>query len=767
MYKVGIISRKNNRNFGNILQMTALSEAVKGLGYSPVIADYTYHGWLQPFRGPSLLNSVRWRLRAKLRPAANASLEELHDETRREKFIRFLAAHTAVSQRLANASDLFDFSESCDALISGSDQVWAPMWYDPHYFLDFCPENAKKIAYAASFGRNHIDSPVLRDKMARDIAAFAHISVREREGVDLVRRLTGRDAAWTLDPTLLLDAGRWQAFEAGGRAPDEPYLLCYLLGGRPENWRRAREIAAARGLKLAVIPYLTADLDKGDYRYPDAGPEDFLRLFRGAAFVCTDSFHGVAFSILNRRPFAAFERNASRSERMSGRITSLLELARLQDRFIPDGGSDAAVPDRPIDFDGAHRRIAAARAQSLAFLKGALEEACAAPRTAPWQVAGECCGCGACAAVCPQGAIAVRRDERGFRRAVVDPEKCVRCGRCREACPFSAPKGASVTDMQGLYAFKAEPQVLAVSSSGGFAHVLGERLAEQGYTVIGCAYDAENRRAVHRAAAPEDAAMRAGFQGSKYIQSDLAEAFAAVRGGLERGLFIGTPCQTAAVARMLGGHRDGWVLGEVICHGMPGDALFEKYLDDLDARFHVGKAPEVRFRDKRLGWKPSRMNVRGEGGSYEAPNPDDPFLRLFLMDVALRDSCFECPYRGISAADLRFGDYWGPRYKADNTGVSMVAALTDRGAELIEALAALPGVSCRAMPVGDYAEAQPALKNPRVPAEREEVLAALNDPETSMADIRRRWIAPRDRAKRRRKLAARARALLRRILKRS
>ena len=767
MYKAGIVSRKNHRNFGNILQLTALCEVVKDLGYAPVIADYTYHGWLQPFKMPSPLRGMLWRLRAKLRPSANRSMEELRNETRRAKFLRFYETRTPMSEPLTNAADLFAFSEACDALISGSDQVWAPMWYDPHYFLDFCPEDKKKISYAASFGTDRIPFPALEAKMARDIAAFAHISVREQSGAALVRRLTGREPAWTLDPTLLLEAAQYRQFEGSGCAPDRPYLLCYFLGGRPQNWRRARAIAKARGLTVAVIPYLTRDMSEGDIRFPEAGPEDFLELFHKAAFVCTDSFHGTAFSILYRIPFLAFERNARRSERMSTRITSLLELAGLQDRFVPGNALDEALPGTPIDFEEAHRRIAAARGQSLGFLRDALAQACSAPREAPWRVAGECCGCGACAAVCPREAITIRRDALGFRAAAVDAEKCVRCGKCRSVCPYASPRLTPVTDMKGLFAYKASAQTLARSSSGGFAHNLGEYLAEQGHAVIGCVYDAQNRRAVHRVAAPEDTALRAAFQGSKYIQSDLADAFAAIRGGMARGAFFGTPCQTAAVARMLGERRGDWVLVDLICHGIPSDALFEKYLDDLDRRCGTGKTPEVLFRDKRLGWRPSRMRVRGGSGSYGAPYPKDPFLRLYLLDFALRDSCHECPFRAASAADLRIGDYWGQRYKADNTGVSMVAALTDRGAELIAALSGLPGVSCSAHPARDYVEGQHAFTNPRVPAERGAVLQALNDPETSMAAIWRKWVVPRNRAQFLRGAAGRLKKALRRARRRT
>lgn len=48
----------------------------------------------------------------------------------------------------------------------------------------------------------------------------------------------------------------------------------------------------------------------------------------------------------------------------------------------------------------------------------------------------ECCGCTACAAVCPRDAITMEPDEEGFLYPVVDITSCIRCRKCEEACVF-------------------------------------------------------------------------------------------------------------------------------------------------------------------------------------------------------------------------------------------------------------------------------------------------------------------------------------------
>ena len=49
----------------------------------------------------------------------------------------------------------------------------------------------------------------------------------------------------------------------------------------------------------------------------------------------------------------------------------------------------------------------------------------------------DCCGCGACAAVCPHGAISMVPDGMGFRYPRVDMDRCVDCHRCEDVCAFA------------------------------------------------------------------------------------------------------------------------------------------------------------------------------------------------------------------------------------------------------------------------------------------------------------------------------------------
>lgn len=50
----------------------------------------------------------------------------------------------------------------------------------------------------------------------------------------------------------------------------------------------------------------------------------------------------------------------------------------------------------------------------------------------------DCCGCAACEAICPLGAIRMVLDEDGFYYPFLDEEKCINCRKCVTVCGFKS-----------------------------------------------------------------------------------------------------------------------------------------------------------------------------------------------------------------------------------------------------------------------------------------------------------------------------------------
>lgn len=55
----------------------------------------------------------------------------------------------------------------------------------------------------------------------------------------------------------------------------------------------------------------------------------------------------------------------------------------------------------------------------------------------------ECCGCSACVALCPQGAIEMKADAKGFWYPIINEDVCIGCMKCANACEFKAYQTAS------------------------------------------------------------------------------------------------------------------------------------------------------------------------------------------------------------------------------------------------------------------------------------------------------------------------------------
>ena len=49
----------------------------------------------------------------------------------------------------------------------------------------------------------------------------------------------------------------------------------------------------------------------------------------------------------------------------------------------------------------------------------------------------DCCGCTACASICPKDAITMEPDTLGFKYPKVDLDKCINCGLCEKVCAFN------------------------------------------------------------------------------------------------------------------------------------------------------------------------------------------------------------------------------------------------------------------------------------------------------------------------------------------
>ena len=299
-----------------------------------------------------------------------------------------------------------------------------------------------------------------------------------------------------------------------------------------------------------------------------------------------------------------------------------------------------------------------------------------------------CCGCTACVSACPAGCIVMRRDREGFDYPVANPDMCLQCGLCEKICPMQNP--VHKVEPMAAYAARSESKTKGASSGGVFPLLAQEVIKNEG-VVCGAALD-RSCIVEHREA--ETIEELAAFSGAKYVQSELYSIFEDVKCRLKEGtmvLFSGTPCQIAGLKSYLRDEYENLYTVDIACHGVPSPGLWEKYKTALE-KLHQSRLENVEFRDQSNGWRHYNIRYDFADKTVKVPRLKDPYLTLFLQEMTLRPSCYDCRMRnGHSGSDITLGDLWSVAQTApkmnDDKGVSGVLINTAKGQELWEKIA--------------------------------------------------------------------------------
>lgn len=303
-----------------------------------------------------------------------------------------------------------------------------------------------------------------------------------------------------------------------------------------------------------------------------------------------------------------------------------------------------------------------------------------------------CSGCRACEQVCPHNCITMQRDAEGFHYPQVDTTRCTQCGLCERVCPFLHPapprKPLRISALQAV-----EEHLRTNASSGGLFYLLAEQTLQRGGVVFGAGFDAQWRVCHQQARTIEEVQA---LTTSKYVQSDTADTFRAVKRLLGEGvevLYVGTPCQIAGLRAFLARPHENLLLVDFICHGVPSPAVWEHYLNYRTARlgWQIGEITHISFRDKRKGWRNYSLTLRAGEQEYSAPMKSEPYLRGFQENLYLRPSCSACKAKRFrSGSDLTLSDFWNIRRYLpewdDDRGSSLLHICTEKGLRRLEGL---------------------------------------------------------------------------------
>jgi len=305
----------------------------------------------------------------------------------------------------------------------------------------------------------------------------------------------------------------------------------------------------------------------------------------------------------------------------------------------------------------------------------------------------KCTGCFACINICPRKAINMKLNNEGFFYPNVDKEKCNNCNLCLKVCPaINNQINTNISPKNVIAAKSLNKETQISSSSGGIFTELAKAIIKQKGVVFGVVFD--KKIAKHIFIDKIDDLKK--IRGSKYLQSYVNNSFKEVKKFLNLNklvLFSGTPCQIAGLKSFLNLKKintKNLFLIDVVCHGVPSYRIFKEHI--LNISSSKGKILiNIRFRDKKLGWKFFSLKYEFEDRLknkfvIDNEHQKDFFMRGYLKNYYLRKSCYDCKFSKIPRqGDITLGDFWGiPKKYYDRNGVSLVLLNNKKGDELFK-----------------------------------------------------------------------------------
>lgn len=311
-------------------------------------------------------------------PVLSGDVPKAKPDNKTRRFVN----HFYEQSMLNRLEDYGRFNYHCETFVLGSDQLWN--WWSNrdvgsyHFFLDFVDNHHKKIAYSTSFGHDSAYYPEeIKLKINYLLQRFDAVSVRETGGVSVCKRDYDVDAVQTADPVFLCSEQAYEeAIALSSVVPEERYVLAYILNPTVAKIESVRHVAQQMNLPYHIILDGQDDFEKLKAQANDPNVlenveiADWLKYFKHATYVVTDSFHGFCYSIIFRRNMTVFPNRL----RGLSRFESLCQMTGLSDRMVYSSEEfmEKMPWTIPVDFDAVAEKMRPQIEFSRQWLKEAL-----------------------------------------------------------------------------------------------------------------------------------------------------------------------------------------------------------------------------------------------------------------------------------------------------------------------------------------------------------------------------------------------------------
>lgn len=328
--KIAILTFFESENYGTVLQAYATQKYLETIGHDVELLHIKrmVNGRSSHYVAVSKKTTLLERVRYK----AVSMIKKKSIQEKGEKFKAFRKKYLQISKYYDSEEQLINELEDYDLFVSGGDQIWNPYHkvFSLHYMFDFLPAEQPRIAYGSSFGVATIKDETILSKMKDWLIRYRAIGIREKSGVAIIQKM-GLDALQVLDPVFLLK-DNWSTFITE-RPKKKKYCLVYALIGYPQVENdKIVAFAKMRGMEVVILPFNRQNSLNGFNKQFGLSPQEFLNYIAYAEYIFTNSFHGLAFSILFQKQFTLLGCDSEEGFAKRERLIDLLGQFGIEDR---------------------------------------------------------------------------------------------------------------------------------------------------------------------------------------------------------------------------------------------------------------------------------------------------------------------------------------------------------------------------------------------------------------------------------------------------
>ena len=352
--RAGILSMQRVKNYGWFLQALSLKNTLEEFGATVDFIDIKpgkiYEGIEFKDRGTKDWDNQEF---VDFRKKRNIIIEEY-------------------ANKYLNLSEKMNYKNDYDFAIIGSDEVFncignGNIGFTTQLFGD----NVSKytITYAACCGHTNyelIEKYNLQNEVKKSLEQLENISVRDKNTLEFVKKISGIDANENVDPVFISD---FDEYIEPKEFKEKDYIIIYSYDYRlcnEEEVKKIKEFATKKNLRTIGLGLYQPWCDENI----NVTPFELLNYFKHASYVVTDTFHGAVFSIKYNRQFVGISRLSNKYK-----FNDLLARFGLEKQNLSNIEQFDKVIQNEIDYQKVNQIIKQEKQKSRKYLKEELEKA--------------------------------------------------------------------------------------------------------------------------------------------------------------------------------------------------------------------------------------------------------------------------------------------------------------------------------------------------------------------------------------------------------